>query len=126
MSFRVLLLYCIYCQPCYCTIRRNFRAFLFLAIKRNHLKMFLNVFSSTYTNSNCRVEISIILLLKNNLTNICSKVIYEWFMNGFRNLWLVYTCNMKSSGKYKGWKEGECTLHRWPKSREICGCTRPF
>ena len=32
------------------------------------------------------------------------------------NLWMVYTCNMKSSGKYKRWGEGECTLHRWPKS----------
>ena len=25
-----------------------------------------------------------------------------------------------------GWEEGECTLHRWPKSWKICGCTRPF
>ena len=27
-------------------------------------------------------------------------------------------CNMKSSGKYKRWKEAECTLHHWPKSWE--------
>ena len=30
------------------------------------------------------------------------------------------TCSMKSSGKYERWEEGECTLHRWPKSWEIC------
>ena len=34
---------------------------------------------------------------------------------------------MKSSGgKDERWEEGECTLHRWPKLWEICGCTRPF
>ena len=42
------------------------------------------------------------------------------------NLWMAYTCNMKSSGKYKRWEEGECILQGWPESREICGCTRPF
>ena len=36
------------------------------------------------------------------------------------------TCYMKSSRKYERWEEGECTLHRWPKSWEICGGTRPF
>ena len=36
------------------------------------------------------------------------------------------TCNMKSSGKYERWEEGECTLHRWPKSWEISGCARTF
>ena len=30
------------------------------------------------------------------------------------------------SGKYERWKEGEYILHRWPKSWEICGFTRPF
>ena len=42
------------------------------------------------------------------------------------NLWMAYTCNMKSSGKYERWEEGECTLHRWPKSWKICGCARTF
>ena len=65
--------------------------------------------------------ISIIVLLKNNLTNICSKISKIGM-----NLWMVYTCNMKSSRKYERWEEGECTLHHWPKSSEICGCTRPF
>ena len=36
------------------------------------------------------------------------------------------TYNMKSSGKYDRWEEDECALHRWGKSCEICGCTRPF
>ena len=40
--------------------------------------------------------------------------------------WMVYVCNMKSSGKYERSEEGECTLHCWPKSWEICGCTRPY
>ena len=35
-------------------------------------------------------------------------------------------CNMKSSGKYERWEEGECTLHRWLKLWEICGGARQF
>ena len=42
------------------------------------------------------------------------------------NWWMAYTCNMKSSGKYERLEEGECALHHWLKSWEICGCTRPF
>ena len=42
------------------------------------------------------------------------------------NLRIVYMCNMKSFGKHERLEEGECTLHRWPKSGEICGCTRPL
>ena len=43
------------------------------------------------------------------------------------NLWMVYTCNVKSSAKYKTkrWEEDECTLHCWRKSFEICGGSRP-
>ena len=63
----------------------------------------------------------IILLLKNNLTNICSKI-----SKIEMNLSVVYTCNMKSSGKYERWEEGDCALNHWPKLWEICGCTRPF
>ena len=66
-------------------------------------------------------NISIILLLKINLTNICSEISKTGM-----NLWMVCTCNMKSSGKYKRWEEGECSLPPWPKSWEICKCTRPF
>ena len=40
--------------------------------------------------------------------------------------WMVYVCNMKSSGKYERSEEGECSLHCWPKWWEICGCTRPY
>ena len=39
------------------------------------------------------------------------------------NLWMVYTCNMKRSGKYNRLEEGEYTSHRWPKLWEICRCT---
>ena len=48
----------------------------------------------------------IILLLKNNLTNICSKI-----SKIEMNLSVVYTCNMKSSGKYERWEEGDCALN---------------
>ena len=54
-------------------------------------------------------SISIILLLENNLTNICSKMSKIGM-----NLWMIYTYNLKSSGKYKRWEDGECTLHHWP------------
>ena len=33
---------------------------------------------------------------------------------------------LKRSGKYARWVEGECTSHRWPKSRGICGFSRSF
>ena len=59
-------------------------------------------------------SILIILLLKNTLTNICSKISKTGM-----NLRMIYTCNIKSSGKYERWEENECTLHRWPKSWEI-------
>ena len=42
------------------------------------------------------------------------------------NLWMAYTCNIKSSGKYERWEEGEYTLYRWAKLWEICACARPF
>ena len=42
------------------------------------------------------------------------------------NLGMVYTCNMKISGKYERREERECTLHHCPKSWESCDCTRPF
>ena len=74
----------------YCTIHKNIEHFHFFSsslfikrckrlqrldyMKANHFKMLLNVFSTTYTYSNCN-SISIILLLRKNLTNICSKLI---------------------------------------------------
>ena len=44
------------------------------------------------------------------------------------NLRMVYICKIKSSGKKntKRWEEAECTLHCWPKSSDICDCSRPF
>ena len=61
-----------------------------------------NAFKSTiYTYSILTYKlcnISIILFLKNNLTNICSEI------NTYNN--------MKSSGKYGRRGEGECTFHR--------------
>ena len=43
---------------------------------------------------------SIIVLLKNNLTNICSKISKIEI-----NFWMVHTCNMKSSGKDENGKK---------------------
>ena len=53
--------------------------------------------------------------LNYNLTNICSNISKIGV-----NLWMVHTCNMKSSGKCEILEEGECALHRWPKSWETC------
>ena len=71
-------------------------------MKTKHFKMFLNVFSASYIYLFKLFSISIVLLLKNNLTNICSKIskigVNLWMLNGS-------TCNMKSSGTYT--KEGK-------------------
>ena len=42
-------------------------------------------------------------------------------MNG-----LAISAIWKALGKHKIWEEGQYNLHSWPKSWEICGCTRPF
>ena len=66
--------------------------------------------------------VSIILLLKNNLPKICRKINKTGM-----SLWMVYTCSMHAlQNTYERWEKGECTLHRLPKSWEICGSTRPF
>ena len=68
-------------------------------------------------------SILIMIFLKKNLTNICGEISKIGM-----NLWMVYICDIKSYGKYntKRWEEGECTLYYWPKSSEICECSRPF
>ena len=89
-------------------------------METNHFKMLLNLFSTTYAYSVCIVY-QLFDLLKNKLTNIFSKICKIGM-----NLWMVHTCYVKSSEKYERWEESESTLHRWPKSWEICGCTRLF
>ena len=67
----------------------------------------------------------IIILLTNNLTNICSEISKTWLV-----LWMVYTCRVKTN--VKGPKEveklgrNECTLHRWPRSPEMSDCRRSY
>ena len=125
-DFRDLVLVCKR-HDCYCT--QKFRAFPFLPIKRckrlqryiksNHFKMPLNVFSTTSTYSN---SIVYRLFYCWKITSICSNISKTGI-----NLWVVYTCNIKAlESTYERWEKGECTLYRWPKSWEICGCTRPF
>ena len=82
--------------------------------------MLLKVFSTVFTYSNWTIYY---IFEKKNLTSICGKI-----SNIGMNLWIVYICNMKSSGKYntKRWEEGECTLHCWPWSSEIYDYSRPF
>ena len=100
-GFRILVLVC-KMRDCYCT--QKFRAFLFLPIRRckrlqcrmksNHFKMLSNVFSTTYAYSNCIVY-RLFYCWKNYLTNICTKISKTGM-----NLWMVYRCNIKSSGKH--------------------------
>ena len=79
-------------HDCYCTIRKNFEHFhSYQALKTNHFKMLLKVFSTTkdvkewhYIYLPKLYSILIILLLKNNLINICSKIIKIG-----KNLWMV-------------------------------------
>ena len=76
-------------------------------MKTKHFKMFLNVFSASYIYLFKLFSISIVLLLKNNLTNICSKISkigvnFEWFDLQYEKLWNVYERREK----------GERTLHR--------------
>ena len=57
---------------------------------------------------------------------------FPWHI-GFEKFGRPYPC-MKKNGiaqyeelwKTKRLEEGECTLHCWPKSSEICDCGRPF
>ena len=62
-GFRDLVLVC-KMRNCYCTIRKHFEHFHQAAgdcngynshMKTNHFKMYLNIFSTTYTYSNCIV-----------------------------------------------------------------------
>ena len=134
-TFRDSVLIC-KMHVCYCMIQNNFEHFhsfsSFLLInwcKRQAIAMVRLYANKTIQNAFRRIyyyiywfnfySISSILLLKNTLTSIFSKISkIEWICEWF-NL-------MKSSGKYKRWEEADFTLHRQLKSPEIGGCTRPF
>ena len=68
---------------------------------------------------------SINILLANDLTNISSDISKHRSI-----LWMVFTCNLKAN--VKGLEEVENlgrnkgTLHRWPKSPEMCDCRRAY
>ena len=49
----------------------------------------------------------IIILLVNDLTNICSEISKIRFI-----LWMVYTCNVKGLEEVEKLGRNECTLHR--------------
>ena len=57
-------------------------------MKINHFKKFLNVFCVIYLLK--LYSVAIIMLLINNVTNICSEITKIWM-----NLWMVHTGNMK-------------------------------
>ena len=127
-------------HDCYCTICKNFEYFhsvSFLLIRPFHqtmqaiamvrisdysyeIKPLQNVFKQIrhYIYFFKLYSVSIIFLLKNNLTNICGKI-HKIGMN----LWMAYLTIWKALEITK-WVE--CTLHCWLKSWEICGFTRQF
>ena len=64
---------------------------------------------------------TIITLLTNNLTNICSEISKIRLI-----LWLVYTSSVRGLEKVGKLGRNECTLHRWPRSPVVRGCSRPY
>ena len=63
----------------------------------------------------------IIILLTNNLTNICSEMSKIWLI-----LWMAYTCNGKGLEEVEKLGRNECTLNPWPRSPVMSGCSRPY
>ena len=63
---------------------------------------------------------SIIILLKNDLTNICSKISKIRLI-----LSMVYTCNVKGLEEVEKLGRNECTLHRCSRSQVMSNCSRP-
>ena len=41
-------------------------------------------------------------------------------------LWMAYTCNVKGLEEVEKLGRNECTLHRWPRSPVMSGCSRPY
>ena len=64
---------------------------------------------------------SIIVLLKNDLTNICSEISKIRLI-----LWMAYTCNVKGLEEVEKLGRNECTLNRWPRSPVMSDCSRPY
>ena len=64
---------------------------------------------------------SIIILLTNDLTNICSEISKIRLI-----LWMAYTCNVKGLEEVEKLGRNECTLNRWPRSPVTSDCSRPY
>ena len=64
---------------------------------------------------------SIIILLTNDLTNICSEISKIRLI-----LWMAYTCNVKGLEEVEKLSRNECTLNRWPRSPVMSDCIRPY
>ena len=68
---------------------------------------------------------SIIILLKNVLTIICSEI-----SKILLTIWMVYvyiaTFNVKRLEEVEELDRNECTLHRWPSSPVMSHCSRPY
>ena len=79
-------------------------------MKTNHFKILLNVFSTEFTYSDCIVY-RLLYFWKNKSPNICGEI----SKIGGMNLWQVYICNIKSSGKYntETWEEGELIVKNY-------------
>ena len=64
---------------------------------------------------------SIIILLTNDLANICSEISKIWLI-----IWMAYTCNVKGLEEVEKLGRNECTLNRWPRSPVTSDCSRPY
>ena len=64
---------------------------------------------------------SIIILLANDLTNICSEISKIRLI-----LWMYFTWNKKGLEEVEKLSRNECTLSRWPRSPVMSDCSRPY
>ena len=64
---------------------------------------------------------SIIILLTNDLTNICANISKIWLI-----LWMLYNCSLKGLKEVRKLGRNECALHRWSRSSVMSDCSRPY
>ena len=110
-------------------IRQNLSNFPFLSKRYKAITMYRckqTTWNSLETLLHCNYLLrlygkSIIILMANDLTNICSKASKIWLI-----VWMVYTFSVKRLEEVEKLGTNECTLHRWPTSLVVSDFSRPY